>query len=433
MVPCVLLRIPNRFVVFVVVIAGVLGGYFVYRYAAMRPSRLLIEGQKAIETGDFNEVGRIIDLLEGEDDFQSAHLLRGKAYLYAAEASLKAEKHGSANQSASSHGVFRKALAELDKISDEEPLGIKASLLKAECLVYLQQQGAAEKRLKTLVERDPDNREAHRLLAAIYVDLNSPKEAIEQFQEWSRLDPSNGLPYRWIGFFKKDYYRAEEATAAYQEALKRDLSPDDKTAVLKELAEVTCIGEGEYQKALDILDGNPEFSKDDLIVLGLRAECLRNLPGREIEAVKVLESALKLSPDNPHLLMMRAQLFLAEEKPEQALPLLEKAIKLDPYELKLRTLLIEAHKDLKNDSEATKQKEFLEATQKTRMKLSRLIQEASHEPRNDRIRVEIASLCLEVKNPDLARTWLRAALACNPDNSQARELLNRLTEKAGQK
>src|SRR6266851_2557892 len=117
MVLVVLPRTPIRFVVFAAFIACIMAGYFIYRYAIMRPAHLLIEGQKAIETGDFSEVGRIIDLLEDEDDFQSAHLLRGRAYLYGAEASLKAEKLGPPNQSPSSQGLFRKALAELDKIS----------------------------------------------------------------------------------------------------------------------------------------------------------------------------------------------------------------------------------------------------------------------------------------------------------------------------
>jgi tetratricopeptide (TPR) repeat protein len=429
----VLFKIPIRFALFAVVIAGILGAYFVQRYYFLRPSRLLTQGHQAIETGDFGEVGRLVDLLEDQEDYQAAHLLRGEALVYAAEAALKTEKSGSANQGSPSQGLLRKALTELDKIQDHEPLGIKAMFLKAECLVYLQQQGEAEKKLRQVIEHDQDDREAHRLLAAVYVDLNSPKEAIEQFEHWARLDPSNGLPYRWIGFYKKDYYRVEEAIAAYEEALQRNLAVDNRAAVLKELAQCFCVGEGEFQKALDVLDGHPELSQDDLSVMGLRAECLRNLPGRESDAVKILEQGLKLSPDNPPFLMMRAQIFLAEDKPGQALPLLERAVQLDPHDLKIRTLLIDAYKSLKNDAQAEKQKEWLEATQKTRMKLSRLIQEASHEPRNDRIRVEIASLCMEVNNHDLARTWLRAALACNPNNAQARELLNRLSERVGNK
>src|SRR5437764_893461 len=79
--------------------------------------------------------------------------------------------------------------------------------------------------LRALLKRHPDNKDAHRFLSVIYIDLNSPSEAIKHLEEWARLDPTNGLPHRWIGFFRRDNNQVSEAIDGYEQALKRQLTP----------------------------------------------------------------------------------------------------------------------------------------------------------------------------------------------------------------
>ena len=52
--------------------------------------------------------------------------------------------------------------------------------------------------------------------------------------------------------------------------------------------------------------------------------------------------------------------------------------------------------------------------------------EATGRPWDDRVRYDIAALCLKINRVVEARMWLTAALACNPDNTQAREALRQL-------
>jgi predicted Zn-dependent protease len=417
-----LLAIPATLALAAAVVWGI-------QFYLSRPAHLLAKGLEAVERGDLLQAYELADSLEENGSPESAHLLRGKALVYAGETAFKREAQAPpSNAPPRSLRLFQSALDELAKVPEDGPAAVEREVLAAECLTYLQQQRVAVVRLKRALERDPENLVAHRLLAAIYMDLNDPKEAIVQFQAWARLEPANGLPYRWVGFFKKDFNEAEGAVSAYKEALKRELAPEVRSAVLKELAQTYCVAEEEYQAALDTIALGPPSLNDDPEILALRADCLRNLPNRSAEAVALLEKGLQQDPDNPRFLLLRAQCYLADDQLEKALLLLEKAAQRDPYELKFQTLLVDVYRQLKKDAQADEQKRHLEAVQKERMQLSSLIQESGQQPWNDRLRVEIARLCAKMNNPEQARTWLRAALTCNPDNEEARQLLSQVPQ-----
>jgi tetratricopeptide (TPR) repeat protein len=399
---------------------GGLVGYKVYRE---RPASLLARGSVALERGNFDEAGRLAQALEDKGQSLAAHLLRGKCLLFAAEA---AKTRPSAATPPLDSGLLDQALAELSQNWGQDALGSEGAVLAARCLIQLNRHRAALEKLQQLVERDANNGEAHRLLAAVHVDLNDPAGAVEEFRAWARLDPENGLPYRWIGFFKKDSAKVEEAITAYQDALARRLTPDLRAAVLKELAELKCVTAGEYQEALDLLAQGPGSFADDPDAMALRIECLRNLPDRGPEAVAQAEQGLRQHPEQPRLLRLRAQLFLAEEQQEKALPLLEQAVKRDPYDLEARMLLVDTCRLLKKDSQAEQEARQLKQAQDLRIRLSNLIQESGRQPWNDRARLEVAGLFLKMNRTDDARTWLRAAVTCNPSNQKARDLLNGL-------
>src|SRR5205807_3653538 len=247
--------------------------------------------------------------------------------------------------------AFRRALTELTQVQDDGPVGVKGTLLAAECLMHLEEKRLAEEGLRALLKRYPDNKDAHRFLSVIYIDLNSPSEAIKHLEEWARLDPTNGLPWRWIGFFRRDNNQVSEAIDGYEQALKRQLTPQVKSDAIKELAEIYH-SEGQSQKALDTLDLETESFQNDPEILALRVNCLRNIESREQESVELVEKALSQNSNHPKILFLRAQIFENEDKPEKALPLLEKANKEDPFDLPILTLLMKVYRELKQDAKA---------------------------------------------------------------------------------
>jgi tetratricopeptide (TPR) repeat protein len=437
--------------------AGVLGR----RAYTHSTSYLLAQGDAAAEEGRLDDVDRLVKLLEKKDEMQAAHLLRGENWLYlgivasrvppapprfeqlqeTAQMVLGAANLGlqpmlnrpalwvaaslyqkPARVSSPAQRLFRQSLEELAKIQDDGAIGVKGTLLAAECLIRLQEQRLAEEGLKALLKRHPDNKEAHRFLAVIYIDLNSSEEAIEHLQEWARLDPATGIPYRWIGFFKKDNNQIGDAIAAYEKALQRQLPPAIKADALKELAGLYQ-EEGYYEKALETLMQAPE---QDPKVLAQRVACLRSIAGREQEVVQLVEQAYRDHPDQPKILVLRAQILDNEDKPELALPFLEKAIRLDPADLTALTLLITVYRKLNKEAQANEIRKQADEVSKIQANLSGLVQRANRTPWDDRVRVEIAALCLKLYRPDEARTWLNAALASNPNNARARRMLGQL-------
>src|SRR5207249_10360104 len=65
------------------------------------------------------------------------------------------------------------AVGEFTQVLDDDPWGAEATILASECLVRLGDYGLAALALNALVDRQPDNFDAHRYLAAIYFDVNA--------------------------------------------------------------------------------------------------------------------------------------------------------------------------------------------------------------------------------------------------------------------
>jgi tetratricopeptide (TPR) repeat protein len=405
---------------------AVLGGGLLYRYHTTRTPYLLARGQKALDRGDWDEAARVIRTLEDKNRPAAARLFRGKTWTYLGRAALQGDSANDAEAKARAEDAFRHALSELTRLRDGGPLGLEGTVLGAECLTRLGERRLAAETLLTVVQRQPDSRDAHRLLAAIYIDLNSPYDAIEHLREWARLDPVPGRPYRWIGFFYKDYHRPADAVAAYQEACRRALEPEEQQAVYKELAETLCEGQADYQAALDTLDQAPEALRDLPDTGLLRTECLIGL-GRHADAVAEIERVLQQDPHSSRALLWRARLFLADQQPRDALVLLEKAVRLDGGDLESRQFLMQTYAQLGDRTRAEQQRKLVQELKAQKDQLTQLHEQALHHRWDDRLRIQIAELCLRINRPAEARMWLEAALACNPGNARARQLLDQIS------
>jgi tetratricopeptide (TPR) repeat protein len=301
------------------------------------------------------------------------------------------------------------ALGELAQIKDEE-LAVTGTVLGAECLVRLGEHRFAAEVLQTLLGRNPDLKAAHRWLAAIYIDLHSPNEAIAHLREWGRLDARNGRPYRWVGWFlSKDQGKLDEAIEAYREACRRDLEPALRVEVVNELAEALVNGPADYQAALDTLDQCPQtLSQPQMLIL--RARCLSNL-AMQTEALSLLESVLRIHPELPAALELRAKMFLSAGEPQAAVPLLETALKVDAHDQANRQLLMQAYQQVGDKARAEQQRQLLEETRAYNDQLTKLHDAAARHPWDADVREQLADLCRKLNRQAEADMWRRAALA----------------------
>jgi len=329
--------------------------------------------------------------------------------------------------------ALHRALTEFAQVRDDGATGVEASLSAARCLVALGQRPLAVAGLEALTRRHPDEMEAHRRLAALFIDLNAVNPAIRHLRAWGKLDPQDGRPYRWIGFFHKEYGNPQEnasntleAIKAYEEALRRHLEAGDRADVVEELAEILIDTQGDSRKALEVLGQCPERFGDAPGIVTLRADCLGRL-NRSSEAVRLLDGALRQYPQFPPALLLRATMYRDEEEPRKARPLLEKAVAVDPYNDKIRQQLALVYKELGDHAREAEQKRFYEEARAIQEDLANLTQAATEQPSDDGVRYRLALLFLKLKHTHEAAMWLQAAVAANPDNYQARQLLTGLS------
>jgi tetratricopeptide (TPR) repeat protein len=382
------------------------------------PGSLLTRGQAALDRGGWDEAERCLDRLDERGYQDEAHFLRGEVWLR--KARLAPETTALISTAAASSSL-RRALHELTQVRDDGPLAQEGAVLRAECLVRLGQRRAAAELLQSVIQQNPDHREAHQWLAAIYIDLNSPYQALTHLREWGRLDPQNGRPYRWIGWFlSKDYGKQSEAIEAYQEACRRELDPALRADVIKDLAELLVEGPEDYQAALDILAQCPELLARPE-VLTLRGQCLRAL-GKQAEAVELVERALHADPELPQALRLRAKMFLADGQAKAALPFLEKALAVDSHDHLSRQLLMQAYQQLGANDRAEEQRRLLEQARSEKQRLTQLHEQALRHPWDANIREQLADLCLKCNRKAEAEMWRQAAAACRSNRSAAATL-----------
>src|SRR5205807_1502079 len=112
--------------------------------------------------------------------------------------------------------------------------------------------------------------------------------------------------------------------------------------------------------------------------------------------------------------------------PQGALPLLEKAVRLDPSDLKTSQHLTQAYRLMDDRAKAEQQEQRLKESQLDWERLTKLHEQASAQPWDDGVRCQIAELCLKLGRMPEARTWVQAALASNPASRQAQVLRDQL-------
>jgi tetratricopeptide (TPR) repeat protein len=209
-----------------------------------------------------------------------------------------------------------------------------------------------------------------------------------------------------------------QASAAYQNALERDLPADNaeqnRAAVRKELAEC-LVRLNRYPEALEVLNAMPSepLPGDRPAIEGLRAECLRAL-GQTAEARKILDQALATYADSVDLYRLRAQLYLESEEPAEAVKLLLKALDIDRSDYPCRYQLLLAYQALNRTADADAQRRLLDQTQKDLTEMARLNREAGQKPWDPAPRWRLAELSEKLGRRELAERWRLAARACPP-------------------
>jgi tetratricopeptide (TPR) repeat protein len=190
--------------------------------------------------------------------------------------------------------------------------------------------------LKKLIEVDDLSARAHYILGNCYLNLQQYENAIHEYVKALEIRQRYGMKAIWVynytnlgkAYHKTGRYRAEKKI--YQKA---DLEfPDDPALLYREA--VLALSSGKIDKASQIIGKyrkvQEEKSLSDSRILTLLAYIYAEAGFKDL-AEQNYRQALSLEPDNPTILNGLAILLLENDKMiEEALKLIEKAIELSP-------------------------------------------------------------------------------------------------------
>jgi Flp pilus assembly protein TadD len=149
------------------------------------------------------------------------------------------------------------------------------------------------------------------------------------------------------------------------------------------------------------------------------AEC-RRIRGDLEGSRAAVTAGLAAAPGHPGLLLHRARIDLADGRVAEALAWLDRAVAADPYRPEAVYQRGVVLRRLGRDEEARRDLARADELNRGIAEMSALNEQADRAPRDAGVRCRLGRLCVALGKPELAASWYRAALACDPGNGEAR-------------
>jgi tetratricopeptide (TPR) repeat protein len=313
-------------------------------------------------------------------------------------------------------GNLAGAVRALDRVDSHGPWAAEFAFWKGRTLYAARQPMLAMAWFQKALDLTPSDADAHRWLAAAAYDLGDRRSAIAALEAVNRLCPDDARAWRTLGLIFKENETDQRARVAFEAALQRDLGRD-RPAVQLELAEV-LVRLGDTAGARSQLEAC-RGQVAEPARLDLEGQCC-HLVGDGDGQRAAVDAGLAAAPDHPGLLTQRARIDLADGHPDEARRLLDRAVAADPfrsetvYQRGLALRILGRHPEAVRD--------FARAAELNRLTIamSDLNAKAAMDPRDADVRDKLGRLCVELGKPELAASWYRAALACNPRHTSAR-------------
>lgn len=271
--------------------------------------------------------------------------------------------------------------------------------------------------LQQLVHDNPDDVDGHRWLASACYDLGNQNAAIVHLHEVARLAPTDYRPHWMLGVILRDGEQYTESVKELQTAW--SLNPPEPTR--SKVAQFLVRGlhaEHRYQDALDFLASLPP----DNNLKVLTAVCQFNL-SQVADADDTLRGVTE--PEDRDLAIewykLRAELLDLKQDSPGLIKCLEEATSRFVHDEKLRYRYAMALKAAALDDAAQRELDTWKLLDERKRRLIALNQQATREPDNPEVRLQLAAVCRELGHEELAVMWESAAIACRRSAELAAE------------
>ncbi|MFB3923787.1 MAG: tetratricopeptide repeat protein [Terriglobia bacterium] len=228
-----------------------------------------------------------------------------------------------------------RAISEYKKAMEADPDSLFLRVELAELYWRIGRIADAVKDAEAVLKINPDQADAHRLLANIYwrnlgeqqpekVAKESLRKAIEHFEALSRLNPADSDNYLVLGRL----YRLNNQPAKAEEALRKvlDANPDSRSA-LANLAQIH-FDHGDYDQAVELLKRIPESDMDPQFLAMLGYAYLQTHDYDN--AIEVYGKAVAADAENQEIRRAYADALMGGGRLEAARTELQKILKDDP-------------------------------------------------------------------------------------------------------
>lgn len=210
---------------------------------------------------------------------------------------------------------------------------------RAQILLEQGRYDLAEPELRQALAAEPDDPEAHALLAVCLAETQRPDEATREAREAIARAPDYPFAHYVHGLVLLQRDRPDEAAAAAEEALR--LNPE--AAHHHWLKGRALLERRRWSEALAAADAGLAIDAADVRCANLRAAALIKL-GRKDEAVSAVEGALERDPEDADTHAMHGWALLHRHEPKKAMEHFREALRLDPTSGSARAGLVEALK-----------------------------------------------------------------------------------------
>ncbi len=343
------------------------------------------EGLAACGRGDLDRVLSAIQALQPHAAYEAHVRLLRASLLFEAER-------------------YDDALEQLRPTRAEGDLRPRVLLLVAKCLFFQGHFVEAERILRGLTIEQPEMPESHRWLVPVYREMGAMDLALQELKVVARLEPDDFRTYRLMGLIHKDdRLEYAEAIACYRQALERNPPVDERRTISRELGDALMFLR-DYSGALEVLSESEPNSH----VLAVQSECHWGLGNRE-QALEALQRCLDMDPDERSALLLKARIAMDDGEAPAAVPPLQHAVELDPYDWEAHYQLGLAYRKLGDGPRADEAMAKMTASRELRQQLIELVRQARGRPGNAEVREQIAALCRQLGRNRLAEFWDRAA------------------------
>jgi tetratricopeptide (TPR) repeat protein len=312
----------------------------------------------------------------------------------------------------------------VSKIRDDGPGAAEGLTLAARALLMQGNVSLARKTLEHSLRLKPDQADAAKMLAAIYLASGDGPLGIALLKQAARLDPGDFRPWYAMGKVYHDLGNLDEAAESYAQAIRR--SPPAAEEEASRIGRIRALLDASRDDEADReLAEAREHSPEEPQLLGLAAR-LAGGQGRGSEALELADRALAADPDNFDALLVRARQRHLAGEPDPALADLEHAIRINPNHLGALQLLVQVQTRLGLDeqAEATAGR-FRRARDRVAL-MDRLTKEINRRPHDPEPRWRMGQAAAEGGMSTLAYQCFQAALDIDPNYQPARESLANL-------